>query len=145
MNIRVIYSHLLRIVADEQVCEPDRILTFRFRFHLISIHSGIILARTIIRIILSQKCLSFARCSVISSIGNEIISVMECIIGVHFTGVTIDSRKIEDRFFLDYLKSGRRRRICIQILFVHQNFKFNFLNFINHYDIYIRVQKRSLH
>lgn len=113
MNIRVIYSHLLRIVADEQVCEPDRILTFRFRFHLISIHSGIILARTIIRIILSQKCLSFARCSVISSIGNEIISVMECIIDVHFTGVTIDSRKIEDRFFLDYLKSGRRRRICI--------------------------------
>lgn len=139
MNIRVIYSHLLRIVADEQVCEPDRILTFRFRFHLISIHSGIILARTIIRIILSQKCLSFARCSVISSIGNEIISVMECIIGVHFTGVTIDSRKIENRFFsdFDYLKSGRRRRICIQILFVHQNFKFNFLNLITMIYIYI--------
>lgn len=112
MNIRVIYSHLLRIVADEQVCEPDRILTFRFRFPFDKYSFRDYLSSNDYSYNLVAK-VSFARCSVISSIGNEIISVMECIISVHFTGVTIDSRKIEDRFFLDYLKSGRRRRICI--------------------------------
>lgn len=41
---------------------------------------------------------SFARCSVISFIDNEIISVMECIIAVHLTGVSIREKLRGNRF-----------------------------------------------
>lgn len=41
---------------------------------------------------------SFARCSVISFIDNEIISVMECIIAVHLTGVSIQEKLRGNRF-----------------------------------------------